>query len=49
MKFSIRDLLWFILVLCLLLAWPREPEYIVCPCCSSYYEYDLWSGEFNER
>ena len=44
MRFTIRDLFWLILVVALFLVYAthREPDLIVCPCCSSAYALDQW-------
>lgn len=41
MKFSIRDLLWAVLVAAILLAkYCHEPTHLECPCCGSMYDLD---------
>ena len=42
MKFTIRDLFWLTLLLCVLLSkYTHEPEHLECPCCGSTYPVDI--------
>lgn len=46
MKFNLRDLFWLTLVFALTMShvvvWSNRSEYLVCPCCQSMYEVDMW-------
>jgi hypothetical protein len=46
MRFTLRDLFWLFLVVALAMSHVtvllKRPEHLICPCCQSMYEVDMW-------